>query len=305
MAKEKAAPAGAPAWMVTFADLMSLLVCFFVLIISFSVQDDKKMQVVSGSVRDAFGVSKDWQARALVEINGRPKTKNIKLPPHQNIVVFMPKPDIPPPDDVEDPSDSDSIPAAAAEAAASEASEELLTSAADFLELSDYQGDSLQAHVGDPGAEGGDGAPGAVGLAQDWREQFRAKQVEAKEERLVEAVRAKVKALAANRPELAKLARNLKVERGEDGVRIQLIDDLDQPMFPLGSTEFTVNIKPLLQEVARLVAGADNQVVITGHTDDRPYRGRQGYDNWNLSSDRAHATRRALIEAGVPACRRL
>jgi flagellar motor protein MotB len=47
-------------------------------------------------------------------------------------------------------------------------------------------------------------------------------------------------------------------------------------MFPLGSTEFTVNIKPLLREVARLVAGADNQVVISGHTDGRPYRGRQG-----------------------------
>jgi hypothetical protein len=103
MAKEKAARAGAPAWMVTFADLMSLLVCFFELIISFSVQ----------SVRDAFGVSKDWQARAVVEINGRPKTRNIKLPPHQNIVVFMPKPDIPLPDDLEEPSDSNSIPAAA------------------------------------------------------------------------------------------------------------------------------------------------------------------------------------------------
>ena len=45
MAKDKAAPAGAPAWMVTFADLMSLLVCFFVLIISFSIQDEQKLQV--------------------------------------------------------------------------------------------------------------------------------------------------------------------------------------------------------------------------------------------------------------------
>ena len=92
MAKDAPAPAGAPAWMVTFADLMSLLVCFFVLIISFSVQDEQKMQVVAGSVRDAFGVSKEWEAKALVEIDGRPKVKNVQLPPHQNIVVFMPRP---------------------------------------------------------------------------------------------------------------------------------------------------------------------------------------------------------------------
>ena len=46
---KKAAPAGAPAWMVTFADLMSLLVCFFVLIISFSVTDTKKMKIVAAT----------------------------------------------------------------------------------------------------------------------------------------------------------------------------------------------------------------------------------------------------------------
>ncbi|MEH6727387.1 MAG: flagellar motor protein MotB, partial [Hyphomicrobiales bacterium] len=50
---------GAPDWLVTFADLMSLLVCFFVLIISFSIQDKEKLQVVAGSMREAFGVRAD------------------------------------------------------------------------------------------------------------------------------------------------------------------------------------------------------------------------------------------------------
>ena len=58
MAKKQSCdcPAGLPAWLVTFADLMSILVCFFVLIISFSIQDKEKLEVVAGSMRDAFGV---------------------------------------------------------------------------------------------------------------------------------------------------------------------------------------------------------------------------------------------------------
>ena len=56
--KKKKCPTGAPAWMTTFADLMSLLMCFFVLLLSFSVMDSTKYKVVSGSMRDAFGFQK-------------------------------------------------------------------------------------------------------------------------------------------------------------------------------------------------------------------------------------------------------
>jgi len=119
--------------MVTFVDLMSLLVCFFVLIISFSIQDEQKLQVVAGSVRDAFGVRRDWQARALVEIDGRPNVKKIKMPPNQNIVVSMPRPDRPPPADMkEDDAAVDPHPQSG-EPAKENVAEELLASAADFL----------------------------------------------------------------------------------------------------------------------------------------------------------------------------
>lgn len=300
MAKEKAAPAGAPAWMVTFADLMSLLVCFFVLIISFSVQDEQKLQVVAGSVRDAFGVSRDWQARALVEIDGRPNVRKIKQPPSQNVVVYMPRPDRPPPEDAkEDDSAVDPQPQSG-EPSPNEAAEELLASAADFLEVSDYAGESIHAHVGDPGAEGGDAGPGAYGHAQDWREQFRQEKLAQKEDQLIATLRSKLEDLSIAQPELAKLADNLTAERVEEGVRIELIDDLNQPMFRLGSAELDATVMPLLKEVASLVASSDSRLLITGHTDGRPYRGRKDYDNWALSSDRAHATRRALLAAGVP-----
>lgn len=72
MAKKKQAGGGAPEWLVTFADLMSLLVCFFVLIISFSIQDKEKLQVVAGSMRDAFGVKEASRRNGIIEINGIP-----------------------------------------------------------------------------------------------------------------------------------------------------------------------------------------------------------------------------------------
>jgi chemotaxis protein MotB len=75
MAKKKkkvAGGGGAPDWLVTFADLMSLLVCFFVLIISFSIQDKQKLQVVAGSMKEAFGVKEDSRKAGLIELEGAP-----------------------------------------------------------------------------------------------------------------------------------------------------------------------------------------------------------------------------------------
>ncbi|PVB62509.1 flagellar motor protein MotB [Labrenzia sp. 011] len=63
---------GAPDWLVTFADLMSLLVCFFVLIISFSIQDKEKLQVVAGSMREAFGVKDSARKTGIIEVEGIP-----------------------------------------------------------------------------------------------------------------------------------------------------------------------------------------------------------------------------------------
>ncbi|MEI2384934.1 flagellar motor protein MotB [Breoghania sp. JC706] len=72
MAKKKQAAGGAPEWLVTFADLMSLLVCFFVLIISFSIQDKEKLQVVAGSMKDAFGVKENSRRNGIIEVQGLP-----------------------------------------------------------------------------------------------------------------------------------------------------------------------------------------------------------------------------------------
>jgi chemotaxis protein MotB len=79
MARRKEAHGGGHGWFVTFADLMGLLVSFFVMLVAFSNQDQQKLQIVAGSMRDAFGVQNNVRYSGVIEVNGlptRPKLKN-------------------------------------------------------------------------------------------------------------------------------------------------------------------------------------------------------------------------------------
>lgn len=78
MARRPAPAGGAPDWLVTFADLMSLLVCFFVLLISFSVQDKQKLQIVAGSMREAFGVQLETKRSGIIERDGSPERQYLR-----------------------------------------------------------------------------------------------------------------------------------------------------------------------------------------------------------------------------------
>lgn len=73
MARRPAPAAGAPEWIVTFADLMSLLLCFFILLISFSTQDKQKVQIVAGSMREAFGTQPIPTRAGIIEPDGVPE----------------------------------------------------------------------------------------------------------------------------------------------------------------------------------------------------------------------------------------
>src|SRR5437879_8614537 len=78
---------GGHGWFVTFADLMGLLVAFFVMLVAFSNQDQQKLQIVAGSMRDAFGVQQNVRYSGIIEIPGlptRPKLKNAgRIPPEE------------------------------------------------------------------------------------------------------------------------------------------------------------------------------------------------------------------------------
>ncbi|MCW5694910.1 MAG: flagellar motor protein MotB [Pseudolabrys sp.] len=80
MAKKRGGHAGGHGWFVTFADLMGLLMSFFVMLVAFSTQDQAKLQVVAGSMRDAFGVQDKVRYTGVLEVMGlptRPKLKNV------------------------------------------------------------------------------------------------------------------------------------------------------------------------------------------------------------------------------------
>src|SRR5437762_1856080 len=87
MAKRKTAAHGGHGWFVTFADLMGLLVAFFVMLVAFSNQDQQKLQIVAGSMRDAFGTQDKVRYSGIIEIPGlptRPKLKNAAhIPPEE------------------------------------------------------------------------------------------------------------------------------------------------------------------------------------------------------------------------------
>ncbi|MGJ8528029.1 flagellar motor protein MotB [Maritalea sp.] len=80
MARKKKQGGGSdiPEWLVTFSDLMSILVAFFVLIVSFSIQDDEKLQVVAGSLKDAFGVIQIEARAGIIERDGNPQREYVK-----------------------------------------------------------------------------------------------------------------------------------------------------------------------------------------------------------------------------------
>jgi chemotaxis protein MotB len=102
-----------------------------------------------------------------------------------------------------------------------------------------------------------------------------------------------------NDPELKELSQNLLVDMTIEGLRIQILDQQGEPMFPSGSAKMFQKTNKLISLVAKVIKNMPNNLSIRGHTDGKPFRGSGGYSNWELSADRANASRRALIANGV------
>jgi chemotaxis protein MotB len=110
-----------------------------------------------------------------------------------------------------------------------------------------------------------------------------------------------IKKQIENTPALIEFKEQMLLDVTSEGLRIQIIDKKNRPMFALGSAvlkDYTVEI---LHELARTIDMVPNHISISGHTDATPFSSgaRPGYTNWELSADRANAARRALIEGGL------
>jgi len=101
-------------------------------------------------------------------------------------------------------------------------------------------------------------------------------------------------------PTLKDFKRQLLIDITVDGLRIQIVDEQNRPMFALGSAALQPYTREILQEIAQVLNGVPNRISISGHTDAHPYSGGQrGYSNWELSADRANASRRELLAGGM------
>lgn len=105
---------------------------------------------------------------------------------------------------------------------------------------------------------------------------------------------------AMNDPDLKDLAKNLKIDMTPEGLRIQIVDQEGESMFPSGSAVPFDKTKKLIAKVAEIIKSVPNNISVRGHTDSAPYSDERGYTNWELSADRANSSRRVLLDNGVP-----
>jgi len=129
---------------------------------------------------------------------------------------------------------------------------------------------------------------------------LKAEQVRAEIARL-EDLKKKVEEKIEASPKLAPMASQLKLDMTRDGLRIQIADEHNRPMFASGSAIVQPYMRELLREIGIVLGTVPNRLTLEGHTDAQPFSGgERGYSNWELSADRANASRRELVAGGLP-----
>jgi chemotaxis protein MotB len=124
-------------------------------------------------------------------------------------------------------------------------------------------------------------------------------QVAEAEHKKLESLMVELRAAISKSQALEPFKDQLLLDITPEGIRIQIVDAQNRPMFDIGSAHLRDYTQAILHELAPYLSSVPNRISITGHTDIRPYPG-QGYSNWELSADRANAARRALVNAGLP-----
>ncbi|MCM0000757.1 MAG: OmpA family protein [Erythrobacter sp.] len=117
--------------------------------------------------------------------------------------------------------------------------------------------------------------------------------------RKLQEIQEKIQKKLAQRRQTKQLARQVRVMRAPEGIRIDLMDDADFSMFELGTTILTKEARGLLEVMSETLKDEMAPLIVRGHTDSLPWRGGVKTNNWSLSAGRAEATRQALVLGGV------
>ena len=123
----------------------------------------------------------------------------------------------------------------------------------------------------------------------------------ARRERLMlRELRARIDAAIDASPTLSQFRNQLLIDITTDGLRIQIVDEQNRPMFALGSADLQPYTREIVREIGKILNGVPNRISLSGHTDATTYYGGEtGYSNWELSADRANALRRELLTGGI------
>ncbi len=116
----------------------------------------------------------------------------------------------------------------------------------------------------------------------------------------LEEIKLKVDAMLSANGVLAQFREQVRLDITAEGLRIQIVDEQNRPMFDSGRAVLKDHTRIIMREIGRALGEVENRIGISGHTDAAPFPGSErGYGNWDLSADRANAARRELIAAGL------
>ena len=120
------------------------------------------------------------------------------------------------------------------------------------------------------------------------------------EQMKLEQLKQRIEAAIEQNAMLRQFRNQLLIDITSEGLRIQIVDEKNRPMFAMGRAEIQPYARDLLLEIGRTLNSVENKVTLSGHTDATPYAsGEKGYSNWELSADRANASRRVLLSGGM------
>ncbi|HEX8542332.1 MAG TPA: flagellar motor protein MotB [Pseudomonas sp.] len=132
------------------------------------------------------------------------------------------------------------------------------------------------------------------------RSTARPQRLSGEERRHLEALQQRLENLVSRDPQFEELKQQIRIELSPEGLRVQLLDTDKRPMFELGSANVAPYLRKLLKTFAPVLNELPNRIQISGHTDSHPYPGGEaGYSNWDLSADRAKASRQELVAGGL------
>lgn len=116
----------------------------------------------------------------------------------------------------------------------------------------------------------------------------------------LEALKADIERMIEQSQELAPFKKQLLLDITSEGLRIKIVDEQNRPMFDSGGAELKPYTRVILRQIGKALNGVSNRISLTGHTDAAPYAGGlAGFSNWELSANRANASRRELIAGGL------